>query len=466
MSGIFGIVSNKNCADNLLYGIDYHSHMGTEYGGMAVFGKQFYRSIHDISKSQFKSKFYDEYREMKGHLGIGVISDRDPQPLIIGTKFGNFAIVAAGLIENVNELTSELLKEGETFGEMSSGGTNSVELIAKLITRGRTIPEGIEGMYDRIKGSASVLLMKKDGIYAARDRLGRTPLVIGERDGEFAIATETCSFLNLGFRIKKYLNPGEIVFVGKSGLEEKSPGRKANQICAFLWIYTGYPASSYEGISVELVRERCGRALAKDDGVKADLVSGVPDSGVGHAIGYAMESGIPYRRPLVKYTPGYGRSYTPPSQEMRDLVATLKLIPVKEVISGNRIVLCEDSIVRGTQLKNYTIKKLWECGATEVHIRPACPPLMFPCRFALSTRSIDELAARKAIRALEGTDIEEVREYIDQGSKKYKQMVEWIGKELGVTTLRYQKIEDMVEAIGLPREKLCLYCWTGDYEKF
>ena len=464
MSGIFGIVSKKNCADRLLYGIDYHSHMGTEYGGMAVMGRQFHRSIHDISKSQFKSKFYDDYKTMKGPLGIGVISDRDPQPLIIGSRFGNFAIVVAGLIENVNELGSELLKDGETFGEMSNRGINSVELIAKLITRGRTLLEGIEGVYDRIKGSASILLLKKEGIYAARDRLGRTPLVIGEKDGEYAIATETCSFLNLGFRIKKYLNPGEIVFIGKSGLEEKALGKKRNQICAFLWIYTGYPASSYEGISVELVRERCGRSLAKNDDVKADLVAGVPDSGVGHAIGYAIQSGFPYRRPLVKYTPGYGRSYTPPSQEMRDLVATMKLIPVKEVICGNRIVLCEDSIVRGTQLKNYTIKKLWECGAKEVHIRPACPPLMFPCRFALSTRSIEELAARKAIRALEGKDIEDVREYIDQQSKKYKRMVDWIVKDLGATTLKYQKIEDMVEAIGLSREKLCLCCWTGDYD--
>ncbi len=463
MSGFFGIVSKKNCADMLLYGTDYHSHMGTEYGGMAVMGRQFHRSIHDISKSQFKSKFYDDYKTMKGPMGIGVISDRDPQPLIIGSRFGNFAIVVAGLIENVNELGSELLKEGETFGEMSSGGINSVELIAKLITRGRTLLEGIEGVYDRIKGSASILLLKKEGIYAARDRLGRTPLVVGEKDGEYAIATETCSFLNLGFRIKKYLNPGEIVFIGKSGLEEKALGKKINQICAFLWIYTGYPASSYEGISVELVRERCGRSLAKNDDVKADLVAGVPDSGVGHAIGYAMQSGIPYRRPLVKYTPGYGRSYTPPSQEMRDLVATMKLIPVKEVICGNRIVLCEDSIVRGTQLKNYTIKKLWDCGAKEVHIRPACPPLMFPCRFALSTRSIEELAARKAIRALEGKDIEDVREYIDQQSKKYKRMVDWIVKDLGATTLKYQKIEDMVKAIGLSREKLCLYCWSGDY---
>jgi len=448
----------------LLYGTDYHSHMVTEYGGMSVFGKQFYRSIHDISKSQFKSKFFDEYKEMKGRTGIGVISDRDPQPLIIGSKFGTFAIVVAGLIENVEELGAELLREGETFGEMSHGGMNSVELVAKLITRGRTLLEGIEGVYDRIKGSASILLLKKEGIYAARDRLGRTPLVIGEKNGEYAIATETCSFLNLGFRIKKYLDPGEVIFIGKSGLEEKTLGKKRNQICSFLWIYTGYPASSYEGISVELVRERCGRSLAKDDHIKADLVAGVPDSGVGHAIGYAMESRLPYRRPLVKYTPGYGRSYTPPSQEIRDLVATMKLIPVKEVICGNRIVLCEDSIVRGTQLKNFTIKKLKECGAKEVHIRPACPPLMFPCRFALSTRSIDELAARKAIRALEGKNIEDVREYIDQGSKKYKRMVDWIAKELGVTTLKYQKIEDMVKAIGLPREKLCLYCWIGDYD--
>ncbi len=464
MSGVFGIVSKRNCSDTLLYGTDYHSHMGTEYGGLAVLGRRFYRSIHDISKSQFKSKFFDEYKMMKGRMGIGVISDREPQPLIIGSKFGTFAIAVAGLIENTEALGLELLREGEIFGEMSSGGINSVELIAKLITRGRTLPEGIEGMYDRINGSASLLILKSEGILAARDRLGRTPLVIGQKDEEYAIATETCSFLNLGFKIKKYLAPGEIILIGKNGLEEKSPGKDKNQICAFLWIYTKYPASSYEGISVELVRERCGRFLAKDDRVKADLVSGVPDSGVGHAIGYAMESGLPYRRPLVKYSAGYGRSYTPPSQEIRDLVATMKLIPVKEVIHGNRIILCEDSIVRGTQLKNYTIKKLWECGAKEIHVRPACPPLMFPCRFALSTRSIQELAARRAIRAIEGEDIEDVREYIDHRTRKYQQMVNWIQKELGVTTLRYQKIENMIKAIGLPKEKLCLYCWIGDYK--
>ncbi|HNT68824.1 MAG TPA: amidophosphoribosyltransferase [Syntrophorhabdaceae bacterium] len=462
MSGIFGIVSKKNCASELLYGTDYHSHMGTEYGGMAVLGERFHRSIHDISKSQFKSKFYEDYKEMEGNLGIGVISDRDAQPLIIGSKFGTFAVVSAGLVDNTNELAEELLEQGETFGEMSSGGVNSVELIAKLINQGKTLIDGIEGLYDRITGSASTLLMKEDGIYAVRDRLGRMPLVVGERDGDYVVATETCSFLNLGYRIIKYLEPGEIVRIGKRGLEGQLAGKASNQICSFLWIYTGYPASSYEGINVELVRERSGSFLAKSDEVEADLVAGVPDSGVGHAVGYAMQSGIPFRRPLVKYTPGYGRSYTPPSQEIRDLVAKMKLIAVKDIISGNRIVLCEDSIVRGTQLKNYTLKKLWESGAREVHVRPACPPLMFPCKFALSTRSIDELAARRAIRALEGSDTDDIWDYLDDRSEKYRKMVDWIAKELDVTTLRYQRIDDMVEAIGLPREKLCLHCWIGD----
>ncbi|MBP1734568.1 MAG: amidophosphoribosyltransferase, partial [Deltaproteobacteria bacterium] len=360
------------------------------------------------------------------------------------------------------ELASELLAQGETFGEMSSGGVNSVELIAKLINQGKTLIDGIEKLYNRIQGSASILLMKEDGIYAVRDRVGRTPLVVGEKDGSYVIATESCSFLNLGYQIKKYLEPGEIIRLGKNGLEEQRTGNSEKQICSFLWIYTGYPASTYEGISVELVRERSGRFLAKNDKVKADLVAGVPDSGVGHAIGYAQASGLPYRRPLVKYTPGYGRSYTPPTQEIRDLVATMKLIPIKEIIDGNRIVLCEDSIVRGTQLKNYTLKKLMGAGAKEVHVRPACPPLMFPCKFALSTRSIDELVARRAIWALEGQKTDDLSEYLDDKSEKYQKMVDWIAKELGVTTLRYQRIDDMIEAIGLPREKLCLHCWLGE----
>jgi amidophosphoribosyltransferase len=462
MSGIFGVASKENCASTLFYGTDYHSHMGTEYGGMAVLGNRFYRSIHDISQSQFKSKFMEEYKEMQGPMGIGVISDRDPQPLIVGSRFGTFAVVCAGLIDNLEALGGQLLREGHSFGEMTSGGFNSVELVSKLINSGKDLIDGIAKMFDQIQGSATLLLLTKEGIYAARDRLGRYPLVVGEKGGDFAVATESSSFLNLGFKVIKFLEPGEVVLIGKDGLKQKAGGKSVSQICAFLWIYTGYPASSYEGINVELVRENCGRFLAKRDHIQADLVAGVPDSGVGHAIGYSMESGLPHRRPLTKYTPGYGRSYTPPSQEIRDLVATMKLIPIREVINGHRIVLCEDSIVRGTQLKNYTLKKLWENGAKEVHIRPACPPLMFPCRFALSTRSTSELAARRAIRSIEGKDIEDLSEYLDPKSEKYARMVEWIRRDLGATTLQYQILEDMVQAIGLPRERLCLHCWMGE----
>jgi len=461
MSGLFGVVSRNNCADILFYGTDYHSHLGTERGGMAVLGDKFYRSIHDISQGQFKSKFVDDYKGMKGNSGIGAISDRDDQPLIFTSKFGAFAIVVSGLIENLTELTKELLSKGESFGQMIDVGINSTELVARLITQGSNLIDGIERVFERIKGSASFLILNQDGIYAVRDRLGRTPLVVGEKGKDLAVASESFSFFNLGFKIKKNLNPGEIVLLSKEGLKQKKGGTSDSQICSFLWIYAGYPASSYEGISVEVVRERCGRFLAKNDTVKGDLVAGVPDSGVGHAIGYAMESGLPYRRPLVKYNPGYGRSYTPPSQEIRDLVAKMKLIAIKDIISGNRIILCEDSIVRGTQLKNLTVKKLWENGAREVHIRPACPPLMFPCRYALSTRGISELVARRAIKEIEGRDIEDVSAYIDHRTERYAQMVEWIRRELNVTTLRYQTIENMVQAIGLPKEKLCLYCWSG-----
>jgi len=306
-------------------------------------------------------------------------------------------------------------------------------------------------------------LLNRDGIYAARDRLGYTPLIAGKRESGWAVTAETSAFPNNEFEVVKHIEPGEIVLINEDGIAQKRPGTNTNQICAFLWIYTGFPASNYEGINVETVRERCGRCLAKrDKDIEVDVVSGVPDSGCAHGLGYAMESGKPFRRPLVKYTPGYGRSYTPPSQQKRDLVAKMKLIPIKEVIEGNSIVMCEDSIVRGTQLKNFTVKKLWDCGAKQIHIRPACPPLMFPCRFNLSTRSIHELAARKAIRSLEGHDLEDVSEYTDHNSDKYKRMVEWIARDLDVTTLRYQTVDDMVKAIGRPKEKLCLYCWTGE----
>jgi len=466
MSGLFGVVSKGDCAEILFYGTDYHSHLGTEYGGMAVLGEEFSRRIHSISQNQFKSKFYEDYKHMKGNKGIGVISAFDEQPIYLNSKFGPFCIVSNGFLENSEELAKGLMEKGISFSEVSKDAVNVSELVAKLISQGENLINGIERMFDVIDGSCSVLLLNRDGIYAARDRYGYTPLVIGKREDAWAVTSETSAFPNIGFEPAKYIAPGEIVLINEEGMVQTRPGGDTNQICAFLWIYAGFPASSYEGINVEIVRERCGRFLAKRDrNMEVDVVSGVPDSGTAHALGYAMESGKPYRRPLVKYTPGYGRSYLPTSQETRDLVAKMKLIPVREIVQGNRIVVCEDSIVRGTQLKNFTIRKLWDSGAREVHIRPACPPLMFPCRFNLSTRSIHELAARRAIRSLEGEDLEDVKEYIDNNSEKYRKMVEWIAKDLGVTTLRYQTVDDMVEAIGLPREKLCLYCWTGQYPK-
>ncbi len=464
MSGAFGVVSKSNCAKTLFYGTDYHSHLGTEYGGMAVLGEKFTRQIHNISQSQFKSKFFEDCEKMYGNKGIGVISDCDEQPIYINSKFGPFCIVTTGLIENKEELVAFLFKRGHSFSEVSRTGVNVPELIAKLITLGDNIIDGIEKMFSMIDGSCSLLLLNHEGIYAARDRLGYTPFVIGKKSDGWAVASESSALPNTGFEISKYMSPGEIVLMTEDGLVDKRCGQKTCQICTFLWIYTGFPASDYEGINVELVREKSGKALAKKDkDIKVDVVSGVPDSGVAHAIGYSIESGKPFRRPLVKYTPGYGRSYTPPDQDTRDFIAKMKLIPIKEIIKDNSVVVCEDSIVRGTQLKNFTVQKLWDCGAKEVHVRPACPPLMFPCRFCLSTRSIHELAARKAIRALEGKDIEDVSEYRDPSSTKYKKMVEWIRKDLDVTTLRYQTIEDMVKAVGLPKERLCLYCWTGDY---
>ncbi len=463
MSGLFGLVSNNNCISDLYYGTDYHSHLGTEFGGIAFFNENGIpvKKIHDIANSQFKSKFYEGSDKIICNLGIGVISDKDPQPLTFESKFGPFALCCAGLVTNKDELVNMLINKGISFSELDRGETNTTELIAHLINQEDTIVEGIERIYDKIVGSVSLLLLTKDGIYCARDRNGVTPLVIAEKNGTVAVTSESCSLPNLGFNIKKFIAPGEIVFLSQNGIEQKKEGTNENKICAFLWIYTGFPASSYEGINVEKVRENCGKFLAKRDNVEVDLVSGVPDSGTSHAIGYAMESGKPFRRVLVKYTPGYGRSYTPLSQEVRDKIALMKLVANDEIVKDNNIILCEDSIVRGTQLKNFTITKLKNAGVKEVHVRPACPPLMFPCIYNLSTRSTKELAARRAIRALEGKDIGDVSEYLDPTTKKYTKMIEWIGKDLGVTSLRYQLLDDMVKAIGLPKNKLCLYCWTG-----
>lgn len=469
MSGVFGVVSKGDCLETLFYGTDYHSHLGTQFGGLAVLGEEFTRQIHNISQSQFKSKFYEDYKHIKGNKGIGVISAFDEQPVYLKSRFGPFCLVMNGMLENAEALADGLLRKGISFTEMRRGLVNTTELIAKLIVQGDNLIDGIEKMFDCIEGSCSLLLLNKDGIYAARDRFGYTPLVIGKREDAIAVTSETCAFANNHFTTTKYLAPGEIVLVNESGIQTFSPGSEGEdgQICSFLWVYTGFPASSYEGINTEVVREKCGRYLAKrDKDIEIDFVAGVPDSGIAHALGYAAESQKPYRRPLVKYTPGYGRSYTPPSQQTRDLVAKMKLIAIREIIEGARIAICDDSIVRGTQLKNFTINKLWESGAKEIHVRPACPPLLFPCKFCLSTRSIHELAARKAIKSIEGHDIEDISEYIDPKSEKYQEMVEWIRRDITVTTLRYQTVDDMVKAIGLPREKLCLYCWTGECPKW
>jgi amidophosphoribosyltransferase len=466
MGGLFGVVTRDSCVQTLFYGTDYHSHLGTEHGGMAVFGDRgFYNTIHGISQAQFKSRFVDDYKKMAGHSGIGAIDDQSPQPLIFRSKFGIYAVVAAGLITNKNELAGELLNEGASFTEMAGGGVNNAEIVASLINRGNNIVEGIASMRGIIEGSICVLVLTPEGIYAARDKVGRFPLALGRskdpgRDS-YVVATEASSFENLGYELHRFLGPGEIVLLSPDGVKQLKPEGSQKKICSFLWIYTGSPSSIYDGISVESTRERCGRYLARRDNVKADFVAGVPDSGVGHAIGYAMESGIPYRRPLVKYTPGYGRSYTPPTQEIRDLIATMKLSAVREVINGNRMIICDDSIVRGTQLKNLTVKKLWDNGAKEIHVRPACPPLMFPCIYASSTRTTAELACRKAIRALEGEDIEDTAEYLDVASSKYAKMIEWIRRDIDVTSLKYMTIEDMIEAIGLPADQLCLHCWLG-----
>jgi amidophosphoribosyltransferase len=466
MGGIFGVVSSENCAKTLFYGTDYHSHLGTEHAGMAVLGTQgFYKTVHSVSQVQFKSRFIDDYKKIDGCFGIGAIDDETPQPLIFRSRFGVYAVAAVGLINNKNKLVNELLNDGANFGERAGGDINNAEIVSCLINRGDNIVEGIASMRGAIEGSICALVLTAEGIYAARDKFGRFPLAIGkskiQEDKSYVVATEASSFENIGYELAQFVGPGEIVLLSPEGIKSIKPAGTEKQICSFLWIYTGYPSSSYEGISVEGTRERCGGYLARRDNIEADFVSGIPDSGVGHAIGYAMASGIPYRRALVKYTPGYGRSYTPPAQEIRDLVATMKLCAVREVINGNRIIICDDSIVRGTQLKNLTIKKLWDNGAKEIHVRPACPPLMFPCIYASSTRTTAELACRKAIRALEGKEIENLSEYLDTNSAKYTQMIDWICRDLNVTSLKYLAIEDMIAAIGLPADQLCLHCWQG-----
>jgi len=465
MGGFFGVAARDDCVEDLFYGTDYHSHLGTMRGGLAVRRAPggVSRFIHDITTSQFRSKFEDDLPRLRGNLGIGVISDFEDQPLIIGSHLGLFAIATVGVVQNLDALTKQAFqKRTAHFSEMSRSGVNPTEVVAMLIAQEGSFRDGLLRVQESVQGSCSVLLLTDEGLYASRDRLGRTPIILGRKGGAWAATLETCALPNLGYEIDRDLGPGEIVRITEEGAERLAEPRDKMQICTFLWVYYGFPASSYEGVNVECARNRCGAALAAADDVEIDLVAGIPDSGTGHAIGYAAAAGVPYRRPFVKYTPTWPRSFMPQDQSVRDLVARMKLIPIRELIQGQRVLFCEDSIVRGTQLKD-TIQRLYDCGARQVHMRPACPPLIFGCRFLNFSRSKSEmdLAARRAIRELEGGAETDLHAYADSDGDKYAAMIDRIARRLNLTTLRYQRLGDLVAAIGLPKEKLCTHCWDG-----
>jgi len=463
MGGLFGVVSKQDCIIDLFYGTDYHSHLGTKRGGLATNNsKGFSRSIHNIESNYFRSKFESELSKLQGRQGIGVISDTDAQPLIFRSHLGRFGIVTVSKINNIQEIADKAFQKKIHFYETSGGELSPTELIATLICEKSSFEEGIRNAQEMIKGSCSMLILTEDGVYAARDKLGRTPIIIGKKEDAYAASSETCAFPNLGFEIDRYLGPGEIVFLTAEGYEQRQKPLDKMQICAFLWVYYGYPASSYEGTNVEYVRNKCGAALGRDDDVEIDCVAGIPDSGTGHAIGYANQRNIPYIRPFVKYTPTWPRSFMPQDQRTRDLVAKMKLITIKTLIEGKRILFCEDSIVRGTQLQD-NIQILFDLGALEVHMRPACPTLIYPCEFLnfSTSRSTLDLAGRKAIKELEGDDDKYLNEYAKSCSEKNLAMVDRIKHRLRLTSLKYQKLENLVAAIGLPKEKLCTHCWDG-----
>ena len=464
MGGFFGVVSKGDCVQDLFYGTDYHSHLGTKRGGLAVANSGgILRYIHNIENAQFRSKFEDDVQKLHGTKGIGVISDYEDQPLLIRSHLGNFAIVTVGVIKNLDQLVQKAFRRNRLhFSEMRGGEINPTEVVASLINQEETFEDGIRNVGDAVTGSCSMLLLTDEGVIAARDKKGRTPVIIGKKSGAYAVAMETCAFPNLDFETVRDLGPGEIVRVTAEGVAPLAPPLPRSQICGFLWVYYGYPASSYDGINVESARYRCGAMLARNDDARVDIVAGIPDSGTGHGLGYAAEAGIPFRRPFVKYTPTWARSFMPQNQTVRDLVARMKLIPIRENIAGKRLLFCEDSIVRGTQLKD-TIQRLYDFGALEVHMRPACPTLVFACPFLNFSRSKSELdlAARKAIRELEGPEPGDVTEYTRAGSAKHQAMVNSIAKRLNLTSLKYQKLEDLVTAIGLPKEKVCTFCWDG-----
>ena len=468
MGGIFGVVSRDECSLDLFFGVDYHSHLGTRRGGLAVYTaeNQFKRSIHNIQNSPFRTKFESDIGEMKGRLGIGCISDYEPQPLLARSHLGSFAITTVGIVTNKDELIDELIKSGGAFLEMSGGEINQTELILELMNTQKTILDGIKYVQQKIKGSITMLVATPDGIFGARDRLGRTPLQIGKKDGAHCLSFESFAYLNLGYHDEHELGPGEIVFVTADKYEILQQPQKEMKICTFLWIYYGYPTSCYEGVNVETMRYNCGKYLAKrdKDNVQPDCVAGVPDSGTAHAVGYANEAGIPFTRPFIKYTPTWPRSFMPTSQEQRNLIAHMKLIPVKQLIENKKILLIDDSIVRGTQLRE-TTEFLYRSGAKEVHVRPACPPIMFGCKYLNFSRSKSEmdLIARRVVKKFEGEDVspETLAKYCDPNTPEYEKMQEEIRKQLHFTTLRYHRLDDMLDSTGLDHCKLCTYCWNG-----
>ena len=466
MGGFFGVAAKKSCIFDLFFGVDYHSHLGTRRGGMVLYSEEkgFDRAIHNIENSPFRTKFERDFETMDGNLGIGCISDNEPQPLLIRSHFGNFAITTVGKINNTDALTKMLFDSGKShFLEMSGGEINQTELVAALINQKETIVEGMQYVQEVIDGSMSILLMTQEGIYAMRDRFGRTPVVLGKKKDSVCVSFEDFAFMHLGYKRDKELGPGEVVFFNYEETKVMLPAKTEMKMCAFLWVYYGYPTSCYEGVNVEQMRYRCGDLMAARDNVEADLVAGVPDSGIAHAIGYANRSGIPFARPFIKYTPTWPRSFMPSKQSQRKLIAKMKLIPVEPLISDKKLLLIDDSIVRGTQLRE-TTDFLFDSGAKEVHIRPACPPIMYGCKFLNFSRTNSELdlIARKVIAEREEKVTPEIlADYANSDSANYKAMEKQICKQMNFTTLSYNRLEDMIKATGIEPCKLCTYCMNG-----
>lgn len=467
MGGFFGVASKEDCVFDLFFGTDYHSHLGTRRGGMVTYGENgFDRSIHNIENAPFRTKFDKDVQEMKGNLGIGCISDFEPQPLIVRSHHGTYAITTVSKINNIEEIVSSIFSSGNShFLEMSGGEVNPTELVAALINQKENFIEGIHYALETIDGSLTMMILTSKGIYAARDKYGRTPIVLGKKEDAYCISFEAFAFQNLGYKLFKELGPGEIDVITPDGVKTLLAPGKQMKICTFLWVYYGYPSSSYEGVSVEEMRYRCGEKMAMRDNVKPDIVAGVPDSGIAHAVGYANASGIPFSRPFIKYTPTWPRSFMPTIQSKRNLIAKMKLLAVHDLIKDKSLLLIDDSIVRGTQLRE-TTEFLYESGAKEVHIRPACPPLVYGCKYLNFSRSSSEmdLITRRVIARLEGSETvsdEVLQQYTDPESPKYDEMIEEIRKELNFTTLRYNRLDDMLDAVGIPKENLCTYCWNG-----